>query len=56
MHLTVWIVQFTLFGILSFVLYSELSFGLYAINTRFFTTLAYALRPISASAIMGILS
>jgi hypothetical protein len=56
MHLMAWIVQFTLFGILSFVLYNELSYGLYANNTRFFTTLAYALSSISASAIMGILS
>ena len=55
MHLSVWIVQFTLFGILSNILYSELSYGLYTNNTRFFTTLVYALRSISASAIMGIL-
>jgi hypothetical protein len=55
MHLMVWIVQFTLFGILSFVLYNELTYGLYASNTRFFTTLVYALSSMSASAIMGIL-
>jgi hypothetical protein len=55
MHSVVWIVQFSLFGILLFVLFSELYYGLYSSNTRFFSTLVYVLSSISATVIMGIL-
>ena len=55
MHSMAWIAQFSLFGILLFVFFNELYYGMYNSNTRFFSTLVYALSSISAAAIMGIL-